>query len=278
MRPEARRRRRPKGQARPFIFFPHSLIFFFFFFCSSKSTLKMRAITAVRNYFRREWRIMDVVNGRDRPFVRRILKKVYLSLVFALSSLAFGSYMSCSRNIGSLSVIVGACITMICLYFVRPWHERKRVCLLIAGSFFLGASIGPSLIDPCCLVSGLLGMSMAFACFWASSMRTQSFFLLCFVGMCLSILGIPVGLLAGSAIPGCYLPFWTSFSLYVATLYFLLYVIAYSHELVINIRRGDADYVKHSVTLFTDAPPVLIHYLKTAVCLSIFSSASISSA
>ncbi|XP_073312297.1 bax inhibitor 1-like [Primulina huaijiensis] len=232
--------------------------------------LSASAISAVRNYFRREWRITDVVNGRDRPFVRRILKKVYLSLAFALSSLAFGSYLSCSGNIESLFVVIGASITMIFIYFVPPWHEKKRSCLLIAGSFFLGASIGPRIIDPCCLVSELLGMSMAFACFWAASMKTQNFLLLCFVGVGLSIFGIPIGLLAGSAITGYYISFWTFLDLYVATLYFMLYVVAYSHELVINIRRGDADYVKHSVTLFTDAPAVTLHFIKSLTIESLW--------
>lgn len=56
---------------------PLSLFFLFIILLLFTMSLSPCAVNAVRNYFRREWRISDVVNGRDRPFVHRILKKVF---------------------------------------------------------------------------------------------------------------------------------------------------------------------------------------------------------
>lgn len=41
-----------------------------------------------------------------------------------------------------------------------------------------------------------------------------------------------------------------------------MYVVVYSQEMVVKVRKGDGDYVKHAVRFFTDFPPVVITVIR----------------
>lgn len=52
--------------------------------------------------------------------------------------------------------------------------------------------------------------------------------------------------------------------IYAMLLWYMVYVAVYSQEVVVRARRGDADYVKHAVCLFTDFPAVVFTVIRVS--------------
>ncbi|KAI3444807.1 hypothetical protein Pfo_001472 [Paulownia fortunei] len=230
------------------------------------SALRRRAVHAVRKYLRREWDGEALLNFDDvAPFIRRHLKQFYFSLLCASASSAFGSYLSLTGNIGSFFAVFGAFMSIVYFYFTAPWKENKRVCLLVLGAFFGGASIAPWFawflnIDPGFVVTSVLASSVGLGCFWAASKWTNRFDRVYYRALLLCSPLILICLLITSAVFGGDSTLW-KFQLYAGLLWFMAYVAVYSQEVVLKARRGDGDYVKHAISLFTDFPAVAVHLI-----------------
>ncbi|KAK4411165.1 Bax inhibitor 1 [Sesamum angolense] len=192
----------------------------------SFSALRRRAVNASRNYLHREWDFQALLNFDEvPPFVRRHLVQVYLCLLGASVSFALGCYFCPDLTSERLFTIFATFVIIFCLCKTAPWQENRRVCLLLTGAFFGGASFAPWFT-------------------WLLGVDTGPLVLM--------------GLLSASAVFGGDSAHW-KFQLHAGLLWFMVYVAVYSQEVVQKARSGDVDYVKHAITLITDLPAVVVH-------------------
>ncbi|KAK6162682.1 hypothetical protein DH2020_002523 [Rehmannia glutinosa] len=226
------------------------------------SALRRGAVDAVKNYFRRDWDAEALLNmDHIPPFISRHLKKMYFSLLCVSTSSSLGSYFT--GNIGNLFAVLGAFMSIVFFYFVAPWKEKKRLCLLSVGAFFGGATVAPWFtlflsVDAGFIVTSLLATSVGFGCYWASSKSTDRVDLLYFRAMLLYSPLVLICLLISSSVFGGDSAYW-KYQLYVLLLWYMVYLAVYSQEVVLKARRGDSDYVKHAISFFTHFPAVVIH-------------------
>ncbi|KAI3674317.1 hypothetical protein L2E82_52414 [Cichorium intybus] len=105
------------------------------------------------------------------PVVQARLKQVYVSVCCVHMAAAVGAYLHIVWNIGGLLTTFATLGCMAWLLAIPPYEEPKRVSLLMAMAFSLGASHGPIFklainLDPSILMmSAFMGAAIAFACF-----------------------------------------------------------------------------------------------------------------
>ncbi|KAK6162662.1 hypothetical protein DH2020_002503 [Rehmannia glutinosa] len=228
------------------------------------SALRCGAVDAVRNYFRRDLDVAALCNlDRVHPFIRRHLTKMYFSLICVSISSSLGSYFT--GDIGSTYAVTGAFTSIVCFNSIPPWKENKRLCLLSLGSFFGWALVTPWFtwflnIDAGCIVTSLSATSIGFGCYWASSKWTHYFHFIYDRAILFCIPLFPISLLITSSVFGGDSDYW-KYQLYTFLLWYMVYVGVYSQEVKVKARRGDSDYVKHAIHLFTDFPAVIIRVI-----------------
>ncbi|KAL0425736.1 UNVERIFIED_CONTAM: Bax inhibitor 1 [Sesamum radiatum] len=233
----------------------------------SFSALRRRAVNASRNYLHREWDFQALLNFDEvPPFVRRHLVQVYLCLLGASVSFALGCYFCPDLTSERLFTIFATFVIIFCLCKTAPWQENRRVCLLLTGAFFGGASFAPWFtwllgVDTGFVVASIWGACVGFGCFLASSMWTMRFDLVYYIALLLCSPLVLMGLLSASAVFGGDSAHW-KFQLHAGLLWFMVYVAVYSQEVVQKARSGDVDYVKHAITLITDLPAVVVHVMR----------------
>ncbi|PKI38118.1 hypothetical protein CRG98_041483 [Punica granatum] len=154
---------------------------------------------------------------------------------------------------------------MIWLLSTPPYEEQKRVGLLMASSLFQGASIGPLIdlaieIDPSILVSAFVGTALAFACFSAAALLAKRREYLYLGGLLSSGLSMLMWLHFASSIFGGSAAIF-KFELYFGLLVFVGYMVVDTQDIIEKAHRGDLDYVKHAMTLFTDFVAVFVRIL-----------------
>ncbi|GFP90510.1 bax inhibitor 1 [Phtheirospermum japonicum] len=230
------------------------------------SAVTRRAVDAVKAYFLRGWSRELLSFSDTSPVALRVLRLVYMLLGFAFTSSAFGFYFRDCGIIGGLFAAVGSVTSIVSLCLVAPRLMELRVLLLIAGSFFGGASLGPWVawilgIDSGSILSALVGISLGFRCYWAASMWAKRYDLFYYSGLYLSGPVVMLWIITASVEFGGHSTLWGS-QIYAAVLTFMMYVTTYSQVLVQKIiKRKDSDYVKHAITLFTDSPPVCVCFV-----------------
>ncbi|KAK6947517.1 Bax inhibitor 1-related [Dillenia turbinata] len=215
---------------------------------------------------RDRWSYDSLKNFRQiSPRVQTHLKQVYLTLCCALFTSAVGAYLHIIWNIGGFLTTL-ACMGSIAWMFATPtYEENKRVGLLMAASFFEGASIGPLIdlaieIDPSILVSAFVGTAVAFACFSAAAMLARRREYLYLGGLLSSGVSILFWLhLASSLFGGSVAIF--HFELYFGLLVFVGYMVVDTQYIIERAHLGDLDYVRHALMLFTDFAAVFVRIL-----------------
>ncbi|EYU40355.1 hypothetical protein MIMGU_mgv1a017137mg [Erythranthe guttata] len=65
----------------------------------------------------------------------------------------------------------------------------------------------------------------------------------------------------GSAVLGGDLALW-KYELFLWLLWNVIYVAVYSQEVVSKARKGESDYVRHAVNVYTDLPPIVITVIR----------------
>ncbi|OWM88333.1 bax inhibitor 1 [Punica granatum] len=215
---------------------------------------------------RNSWSYDSLKNFRQiSPVVQTHLKQVYLSLCCALAAAATGAYLHILWNIGGLLTTLACLGCMIWLLSTPPYEEQKRVGLLMASSLFQGASIGPLIdlaieIDPSILVSAFVGTALAFACFSAAALLAKRREYLYLGGLLSSGLSMLMWLHFASSIFGGSAAIF-KFELYFGLLVFVGYMVVDTQDIIEKAHRGDLDYVKHAMTLFTDFVAVFVRIL-----------------
>lgn len=215
---------------------------------------------------RSSWTYDSLKNFREiSPVVQTHLKQVYLALCCALVASAVGAYLHILWNIGGLLTTFATLGCMAWLLATPPYHEQKRVSLLMASSLLQGASIGPLIdlaieFDPSILVSAFMGTAIAFACFSGAAMLARRREYLYLGGLLSSGVSILFWLHFASSIFGGSVGLF-KFELYFGLLVFVGYMVVDTQEIIEKAHLGDLDYVKHALTLFTDFIAVFVRIL-----------------
>ncbi|KAL3817975.1 hypothetical protein ACJIZ3_003880 [Penstemon smallii] len=215
---------------------------------------------------RNRWSYDSLKNFRQiSPVVQTHLKQVYLALCCALIASAVGVYLHILWNIGGILTTLGSVGCMTWLLSTPPYHEQKRVSLLMASALFQGASIGPLIelaieFDASILVGAFVGCAVAFGCFSAAAMVAKRREYLYLGGLLSSGLSILFWLHFASSIFGGSMALF-KFELYFGLLVFVGYIVVDTQDIIEKAHFGDLDYVKHALTLFTDFVAVFVRIL-----------------
>ncbi|KAL3645569.1 Bax inhibitor 1 [Castilleja foliolosa] len=215
---------------------------------------------------RNRWSYDSLKNFRQiSPVVQTHLKQVYLTLCCALVASAVGVYLHILWNIGGTLTTLASMGCMVWLLSTPTYKEQMRVSLLMAGAVFQGASIGPLIelaidFDASLVVSAFVGCAVAFGCFSAAAMVARRREYLYLGGLLSSGIGILFWLHFASSIFGGSMALFT-FELYFGLLVFVGYIVFDTQNIIEKAHHGDLDYVKHSLTLFTDFVGVFIRIL-----------------
>ncbi|XP_073132916.1 bax inhibitor 1-like [Henckelia pumila] len=215
---------------------------------------------------RNRWSYDSLKNFRQiSPVVQNHLKQVYLSLCCALVASAVGAYLHILFNLGGFLTTLGCMGSIIWLLSVPQYEEKKRMSLLLGAALFEGASVGPLIelaidFDPSIVVSAFVGCAVAFGCFSAAAMVARRREYLYLGGLLSSGLSILFWLHFASSIFGGSMALF-KFELYFGLLVFVGYIVVDTQDIIEKAHFGDLDYVKHSLTLFTDFVAVFVRIL-----------------
>jgi len=192
----------------------------------------------------------------EKP-VQQHLKQVYSCLSIAMICASAGAFVYMFYLQLGLLTVLGSLGFMLALHMTphTPSNFFKRMGFLAAFAFFSGMSLGPLLdmvirIEPSIVPTALMGTSVIFLCFtFASLFASDRKFL--FLG------GILMSCLSWMLMLGLLNIFMGSRLLFQLNLYGGLFVmcgfILYDTQLIVEKRRrGDTDYIWHSVDLFID--------------------------
>jgi len=187
------------------------------------------------------------------------LKKVYGCLAISLMVAAFGAYVHVFTDIlrGNIFCTFGSIIALLLLYATpdNGQNEHLRLGYLFGFSFLTGLSTGPLMdyvlsVDPTIISTAFFGTCIVFGCFTAAAIYAPDRKYLYLGGTLLSLLSTMfwmalINLFVGSR-------FLFQLNLY-AGLAIMCGFILYDTQLIMEKRRrGDQDYIWHSVDLFID--------------------------
>ncbi|XP_058772883.1 bax inhibitor 1-like [Vicia villosa] len=209
----------------------------------------------------------DTLKNFDQisPVVRNHLKQVYLTLFLAVAAAAVGAYLHVLFNLGGFLTMIAGVGTSVWLISTPIYEERKRLSLLVASAMFQGASIGPLIdmaiqVDPSLIFSSFVATALAFGCFSGAALVAKRREYLYLGGLVSSGLSILLWLHFASSIFGGSMAIF-KFELYFGLLVFVGYIVVDTQEIVEKAHRGDLDYVKHALTLFTDLVAIFVRIL-----------------
>ncbi|EPS74157.1 bax inhibitor 1, partial [Genlisea aurea] len=193
------------------------------------------------------------------------LKKVYLTLCCALVASVAGAYFHLLWNIGGFLTTVGFLGSIIWLFTVPVYEEKKRMSLLMAAGLFEGACLGPLIelaidIDSSILVSAFVGSALAFGCFSMAAMVARRREYLYLGGALASALSILTWLQFASAVFGGPMALF-KFEIYFGLLLFVGYVVFDTQYIIEKAHAGDMDYVRHAIMLYTDFVAIFVRVL-----------------
>ncbi|XP_015088657.1 bax inhibitor 1-like [Solanum pennellii] len=224
-------------------------------------------MNAVRAYFNRGWRIDDMKNtGYLYPHAHKHLKYMYCTLFCALLSSTVGSSFHYIWNIGGLFTLLIASGTIFFLFTKPPSEIKKRVCLLITGAFFIGASIGPLTkylfgIDQGFVINILACTTIDFGTFWVRSLliRDRSLCNCWWLVILMFFWFAFASDIFGGHSARWMVQVWSLLALY------MLFISVYSKEVMNDSLYGDVDYVNHACTNLFHLPAVMVHFVRVQV-------------
>ncbi|KAK3872983.1 hypothetical protein Pcinc_022005 [Petrolisthes cinctipes] len=193
------------------------------------------------------------------PGVRKHLKNVYAAFMLATLAASAGGYVHLfSSLIGAgLMTSLGAlgCLMWLMMTPYDGKNQIQRLGLLVSFAFFTGCNLGPLLqlsimVNPSLIIQALLGTSVVFACFSLSALYAPRGHYLYLGGTLLSALSTLFWLSILNIFFGSRLLFQVN--LYVGLAVMCGFIIFDTQNITEKARRGDKDYIKHSVELFID--------------------------
>jgi FtsH-binding integral membrane protein len=199
------------------------------------------------------------LNRKIEPQIQSHLKDVYSSMAIALLSAAIGGYVHLFTNIlrgGFLSGLVA--IGFVIALYSTPDNGKNRstrLWYLIGFAFASGLGLGPLmdyviLVDPTIIPTAFLSTCVIFGCFSLSAMLSDHRKWLYLGGTLMSFMSLLILMSIINLFIGSKLLF--QIHLYLG-FFVVCGFIMYDTTLIIEKRRrGDSDYIAHSVLLFID--------------------------
>jgi len=198
-------------------------------------------------------------NERLEKPIRDHLKNVYACLAMSTLAAGAGGYVHLFTDFfqaGFLSGLLAfGCLIGLMGVSDTGKNRQTRLGMLLGFAFFSGIGLGPLLelslhVDPSILPTAMLATGVVFACFSASALLADDRKFLYLGGTLGS--GLLLILVMGLANI-----FFRSYLLFQIHIYLGLFImcgfILYDTQLIIQKRRrGDTDYIWHSVDLFID--------------------------
>jgi FtsH-binding integral membrane protein len=208
---------------------------------------------SVENFFRS-------FNYKFEPHVRSHLKNVYATLTMSIMTAALGSYVHLYTNFlqggGFLFSLLGVGLAIgLYAYPDNGKNRSTRFGMMLGFAFLTGLGLGPLLdmammLDPSIIPSALLLTSVVFASFTGAALVAPN-------GQYLYLGGTLISGLSTLMFLGLVNIFFRSQLLFQAHLYIGLAIfcgfIMFDTQVIIEkARRGDRDFVAHSLDLFID--------------------------
>ncbi|CAH1248882.1 bax inhibitor 1-like [Branchiostoma lanceolatum] len=194
----------------------------------------------------------------EKP-VKEHLKKVYSSLAIAMLAAAAGAYIHLMTGFiqgGFLSAIASiGLLIWLGMTDNAPRNQLKRLGIMGGFAFCVGLGLGPLMdtviqIDPSIIPTAFIATTVVFVSFTLSALWAENRYYLFLGGILMS--GVQMLMFAG-----LFNLFFRSYFLFQAQLYvglaiFCAFVLYDTQLIVEKRRRGDTDYIWHSVDLFLD--------------------------
>jgi len=194
----------------------------------------------------------------EKP-LKNHLKNVYSCLALALMAAAVGAYVHVATDWlkGNVLCSLAAVVVLLILYATpdNGHNQKLRIGYLLTFAFFSGLGTGPLLdfaisINPSIIVTAFFGTCVIFGCFTIAALYAPD-------RKYLYLGGILMSLLTTMFWMGIANLFMQSRFVFMLNLYGGLALICgfvlYDTQLIIEKRRrGDDDFIWHSVDLFID--------------------------
>lgn len=193
------------------------------------------------------------------PPVRKHLKNVYASFTLAAIAGAAGGYVHMFSTLIGAGLLTGlgaiGCLMWLMMTPHDGKNQAKRLALLGSFAFLSGCNLGPLLdmavrVNPALILQALLGTSVVFACFSLSALYAPRGHYLYLGGTLMSVLSTLFWLSMMNIFFGSRLLFQVN--LYVGLAVMCGFIIFDTQNIMEKARRGDKDYIMHSVELFID--------------------------
>lgn len=204
----------------------------------------------------------NFVNTLDQKLekpVKNHLKDVYSTLALCLLAAGVGAYVHVATDLlkGNFLIALGSIGLLIGLYMSPPngQNDKLRWGLLLGFAAFTGLSTGPLMdiviqIDPNIIVSAFMGTCVIFGCFTLAALYAPNRKFLYLGGILMSALSTLMWMSLFNLLFG--FRFLFQVNLYVGLLVMCGFVLYDTQLIIEKRRRGDTDYIWHSVDLFID--------------------------
>ncbi|XP_050050197.1 probable Bax inhibitor 1 isoform X1 [Dermacentor andersoni] len=198
-------------------------------------------------------------NNRLEKPVRDHLKNVYSCLAISTLAAAAGGYVHLFTEFlqGNFLTTLLSLGLLVALFAVpdNGKNQHVRLAILVGFAFTTGLGMGPLLdivvsVDPSIISTAFLATCAVFTCFSLSALYTDHCRWIYIGGTLMSVLSIMSLFSLVNLFMGSFFLFQTN--LYLGVALFCGFVL-YDTQLIIEKRkRGERDYIRHSVDLFLD--------------------------
>ncbi|KAM7284610.1 probable Bax inhibitor 1 [Ixodes scapularis] len=206
-------------------------------------------------------------NRLEKP-VREHLQNVYSCLAISTLAAAAGGYVHLFTDFlqGNFLTTLLSLGLLVALFTVQDngKNQHVRLSILVGFAFTTGLGLGPLLdvvvsVDPSIVATAFVATCAVFACFSLSALYSDHCRWIYIGGTLMSILSMMLVLSLANLFFGSYLLF--QMHLYLGLILFCFFVL-YDTQLIIEKRkRGERDYIRHSVDLFIDLVSIFRHLL-----------------
>lgn len=206
-------------------------------------------------------------NRLEKP-VREHLQNVYSCLAISTLAAAAGGYVHLFTDFlqGNFLTTLLSLGLLVALFTVQDngKNQHVRLSILVGFAFTTGLGLGPLLdvvvsVDPSIVATAFVATCAVFACFSLSALYSDHCRWIYIGGTLMSILSMMFVLSLANLFFGSYLLF--QMHLYLGLILFCFFVL-YDTQLIIEKRkRGERDYIRHSVDLFIDFVSIFRHLL-----------------
>lgn len=198
-------------------------------------------------------------NNRLEKPVRDHLKNVYSCLAISTLAAAAGGYVHLFTDVlqGNFLTTLLSLGLLVALFAVQDngKNQHIRLSILVGFAFTTGLGMGPLLdvvvaVDPSIIATAFVATCAVFACFSLSALYSDHCRWIYIGGTLMSVLSMLSVLSLANLFFGSYMLF--QMHLYLGLILFCFFVL-YDTQLIIEKRkRGERDYIRHSVDLFID--------------------------